>query len=216
MKMSAATMPTKIAASSSIASMNRSMRLRRLGARCPGAVVRASLVTPFAPPPGGEDWGEAGSASARTSARSLGVDGVRPSMAAAPPSRPHPSRPKGRRRSRIEMRDDRRGPAGEVARRSISRLVFAEFRLELAEHGVGVLVSDLARAVGPGLGQRLCRLAPQAELLGHDGIALGARLSLDLLAARGFPLGPGRGQLYRPSRCAVVVGGPLLRRVQRV
>src|SRR5262249_11075876 len=124
-------MPTKIAATSSMPSMKRSMALRGRGAGASGGVI-------------------AGAASAM-----LRSDNV---TAAKMRCRPFQVR------------------IGE-APGSIRRLVLGQLRLQLLEDRVRITAGPLD-VVGPGLLQRLGRLAPFGELFRRDRVDLVRRVRL--------------------------------------
>src|SRR5215472_5709353 len=150
--MSAATMPTKNAASSSIPSMKRSMRLR--------------LTTTS-----GLDWVAAMSGSAIPQIDVCADQHARewaPTASAARAGARLCKQRRGRRRFHRATACARRG-GGRC--RSVRRLVLGERLLELLHDGIRI-AAGLADVVGPLLLQRLGRLLPFVELRVGDRVDL--------------------------------------------
>src|SRR5262245_47733890 len=87
---------------------------------------------------------------------------------------------------------------------SVRRAELRQRRLELLHDRVRIAAA-LADVVGPGLEQRLRRLAPLGELLRRDRIDLVRAVGLELGDAGVLEVGPRTADLARPFGRAVIV-----------
>src|SRR5262245_16887282 len=187
--MSAATMPTKNAASSSIPSMKRSMRSRlttRSGFDWSSAMMRSAIP-----------WSDICAAGGGDFRRRSGGMPIGGSTGAA--LLPPPSSARRAERARREIR------------RSVRRLVLGERLLELLHDGIRI-AAGLADVVGPLLLQWLGRLLPFVELRVGDRVDVMPGLGFDLGQTRVLEIRPRIGEFPRPLGGAVVVDDLLLRR----
>src|SRR6516225_11427754 len=184
--MSAATMPTKNAGSSSIPSMKRSMRPR--------------LTTTS-----GFDWAAAMTGSAIPQIDVCADQHARERAATASAARAGGRLRKQRRSAPAAVFTARRLERARRGRcRSVRRLVLGERLLELLHDGIRI-ATGLADVVGPLLLQRLGRLLPFVELRVSDRVDLVRGLGFHLGQSGVLEIRPGIGEFTRPLSGAVVV-----------
>src|SRR3954463_9043457 len=200
MKMSAATMPTKNAAISSMPSMKRSIPLRLRGA----ARSIAALISP----PG-----------MTVLASNCEVNEPRTQLHLS--HRERSDRAASRVRGHAHSRDQgtltptlsptgRGSPPSSRQRLLICRAVFRERRLQLLYDRIRV-AAGLLHSVGPGFLQRLGHLFPVGELRVRDRVDLMPALGFQLGDAGMLEVGPWTGDLAGPLVGAVIVDHLLLR-----